>query len=421
LAGRRGIAEQRDLFRTHKPAQTTNATERPGVVKSQRTSGKAARRDHRPVELVQTDRTARENLKPAAAAQPLISRFSNLATVFLGGLFTIALLAALRDASEIILPLILAFVLKLLLQPAIRLLQKLHLPAGFGALLVILLIIAGIVGFVTALSGPAAAWAAKLPEGIPRLVEHVRLLRAPFDALQGFLQQAQQVADGPARSGTTMVAIQGGFAGTFFVNARAVVGGLFTTMLILFFLLIFGDTFLRHLVEILPRFQDKRRAVDISQQIELDISGYLVTITAMNAVVGIATAIAMQISGVGDPLLWGAVAFLLNYIPILGPLTAVAIFFLAGLLTFDPLWRAGLPPALYLLIHIVEGEIVTPMLLARRFTLNPVVVILSLIFWFWIWGLAGAILSVPILASIKIICDRVVPLQPFSHLLEGRR
>jgi predicted PurR-regulated permease PerM len=378
-------------------------------VKSQRTSGKTPRRDHRPVELVRTDGTARENLKPATAAQSLITPFSNLATIFLGALFAI------------VLPLVLAFVLKLLLQPAMRLLQRLHLPAGIGALLVILLIIAAIVGFVTALSGPAAAWAAKLPEGIPRLVEHVRLLRAPFDALQGFLQQAERVADGPARSGTTMVAMQGGFAGTFFVNARAVVGGLFTTMLILFFLLIFGDTFLRRLVEILPKFQDKRRAVDISQQIELDISGYLVTITAMNAGVGVATAIAMQLSGLGDPLLWGAVAFLLNYVPILGPLTAVAIFFLAGLLTFDPLWRAILPAALYLFIHVIEGEIVTPMLLARRFTLNPVVVILSLIFWFWIWGLAGAILSVPILAIIKIICDRVVPLQPLAHLLEGSR
>ncbi len=354
-------------------------------------------------------------------AQTSMPRLSKAATIFLGGLFALALLAALRDASAIVLPLVLAFVLKLLLQPAIRLLQRLHLPAAIGALLVILLIIAGIVGFVTALSGPAETWAAKLPEGIPRLVEHVRLLRVPFDALQRILQQAEQVAAGPAQNGTTLVAVQGGFAGTFFVNVRAVVGGLFTTMLILFFLLIFGDTFLRHLVEILPRFQDKRRAVDISQQIERDISGYLVTITAMNAAVGIATAIAMQVSGVGDPLLWGAVAFLLNYVPILGPLTAAAIFFLAGLLTFDPLWRAGLPAALYLFIHIIEGEIVTPMLLARRFTLNPVVVILSLVFWFWIWGLAGAILSVPILAITKIICDRVGPLQPLAHLLQGNR
>ena len=101
------------------------------------------------------------------------------------------------------------------------------------------------------------------------------------------------------------------------------------------------------------------------------------------------------------------------------PLTGAVIFILAGLLTFDPLWRALLPGGLYVLIHLVEGEVVTPLLLARRFTLNPIVVILSLIFWFWIWGLAGAILSVPILAITKIVCDRVDPLKRLGHLLEG--
>lgn len=345
---------------------------------------------------------------------PLVSK---AATIFLGGLFALAVFAVLRAASAIILPLVLAFILKLLLQPAIRLLQRLHVPPVIGALLVILLMIAAIVGFGTALSVPAQVWAAKLPQGLPRLGEHLRLLRAPFDAMERILQQAELVAAGPAQSGTTVVALQGSYAGTIFGNVRALVGGVFTTMLILFFLLIFGDTFLRHFVEILPRFRDKRQAVDISQQIERDISVYLVTITAMNAAVGVATALAMQVSGLGDPLLWGAVAFLLNYVPILGPLTGVVIFFLAGLLTFDPLWRTVLPAALYLLIHLIEGETVTPMLLARRFTINPVVVILSLVFWFWIWGLAGAILSVPILAITKIVCDRVSGLQPLAHLL----
>ena len=125
-------------------------------------------------------------------------------------------------------------------------------------------------------------------------------------------------------------------------------------------------------------FRDKRQAVDISQQVEHDISAYLVTITAMNAVVGGATAAAMYLCGLGDPLLWGAIAFLLNYIPILGPLFGTVIFLLAGMLTFDSLGWALLPPALYFGIHLVEGEALTPMLLARRFTLNPVLVILSL-------------------------------------------
>jgi predicted PurR-regulated permease PerM len=339
-------------------------------------------------------------------------------TVFLGGLFILAAFAALHAASAIILPIVLAFVLALLLQPAVHFLERLHVPRAVGALLTILLVIGGLVGLGTALAGPAVTWAAKLPEGLPRLAEHLRFLRTPFDVLQQILHQAEQVAAGPAQSGAT-VAMQSGFSATLLGDMRALVDGLFTTALVLFFLLVSGDTFLRRFVEVLPRFQDKRQAVDISQQIEHDVSAYLVTITAMNAAVGVATATAMHVSGLGDPVLWGAVAFLLNYVPILGPLAGVTVFFLAGLLSFDSLWRALLPVALYLAIHLIEGEIVTPMLLARRFTLNPVVVILSLIFWFWMWGVPGAILSVPMLAIIKIICDRIRPLMALGHFLEG--
>jgi predicted PurR-regulated permease PerM len=193
-------------------------------------------------------------------------------------------------------------------------------------------------------------------------------------------------------------------------------------VLVLFFLLVSGDTFLRRLVEILPRFKDKRQAVDISKQIESDVSAYLFTITIMNLAVGVATGAVMAVCGVGDPVLWGTIAFLLNYIPILGPMLGVVIFLLAGLLSIDSLWAAFLPAGLYLLyllIHFIEGETVTPMLLARRFTINPVLVILSLVFWYWMWGVPGAILSTPMLAITKIISDRIRPLMVFGHFMEG--
>jgi len=103
----------------------------------------------------------------------------------------------------------------------------------------------------------------------------------------------------------------------------------------------------------------------------------------------------------------------------LGPLFGSFIFLLAGLLSFDSLWWALLPPALYLGIHLVEGETLTPMLLARRFTLNPVLVILALVFWFWMWGVPGAILAVPMPAIVKIVCDRVRSLKTLGHFLEG--
>ena len=277
-----------------------------------------------------------------------------------------------------------------------------------------------LVGVVAGLSVPASDWATKLPEGIPRLEAHLVVLKNPILALQKVIQQAEEVADNPAQKGSTIaVRPDLGLSGALFTGTRAVLGGLFTTVLGLYFLLVAGNIFLRRIVEILPTFSNKRQAVDISQQVEEDISAYLVTITAMNAAVGVATAVAMYLCGLGDPLLWGATAFLLNYIPIIGPLFGVCIFVLVGLLSFESLWWALLPPALYLGIHLIEGETLTPMLLARRFTLNPVLIILSLVFWFWMWGALGAILAVPMLAILKIISDRLRPLKALGHFLEG--
>jgi predicted PurR-regulated permease PerM len=337
--------------------------------------------------------------------------------IFLGGLFGLALLAAVYVAAEIVLPLVLAVVISLLLQPAMRLLERWHVPRLLAALLLILAVFGTIVGLGAAIAGPASTWAGKLPGAIPRLQERLSFLQEPINTLQRFLQQVEsygQPAGGPAVSaeGSTLIT-------KLFTGTRHFASGLFTTILFLFFLLVSGDTFLRRLVEILPSFSDKRQAVDIFQQVESDISAYLVTITLMNAAVGIATAMVMWLTGIGDPVLWGAVAFLLNFVPIIGPVSGAVIFLLAGLLTVDTLWQAFLPAGLYLGIHLIEGQLITPMLLAKRFILNPVIVIISLVFWFWMWGAPGAILSVPMLAITKIICDRVRPLAAFGHFLEG--
>lgn len=345
---------------------------------------------------------------------------SDAQTFFLGGLFALGVFAVLYLASAIILPVILAFVLNLLLQPAVRLLGRVHLPRAVGALLIVLLVIGALVGLVAALSVPAATWAERLPEGIPRLEAHLQVIKGPIDALRKVIQQAEQVADAPPGQGSIVsVRRDLGLTGALFAGTRSVLDGLFTTFLVLYFLLVAGNIFLRRIVEILPTFTNKRQAVDISQQIQEDISAYLVTITVMNAAVGVTTAAAMYLCGLGDPLLWGATAFLLNYIPILGPFFGICIFVLVGMLSFESLWWALLPPALYFGIHLIEGETLTPMLLARRFTLNPVLVILSLVFWFWMWGVPGAILAVPMLAILKIISDRLRPLKALGHFLEG--
>jgi predicted PurR-regulated permease PerM len=339
--------------------------------------------------------------------------------IFLGGLFVLALLATAYVASEIVLPLVFAVVLNLLLQPALRMLERLRLPRILAALLLILALFGTIVGLGTAISGPAGTWAAKLPEGIPRLQERLSFMREPIDTLQRFLQQVEDFGETGPSPNAAASARGATLLTTLFMGTRNFAIGFFTTVLFLFFLLVSGDIFLHRLVDIMPSFSSKPQEDEISQQIESDISAYLVTITIMNAAVGIAMALTMWLTGVGDPILWGTVAFLLNYVPILGTALGVLIFLLAGLLTIDTLWQALLPAGLYLGFHLIEGETVTPMLLARRFTLNPVLVIISLVFWFWMWGIPGAILSVPMLAITKIICDRVRPLTAFGHFLEG--
>jgi predicted PurR-regulated permease PerM len=371
---------------------------------------------------------SRKAADPPLAAAPLAAAVadqedlpvpSNINTVFLGGLFLLAMLAACYVASEIVLPIVLAFVISLVLQPGMRVLERVRLPRGIAAILLILVLFGTLGGLGTALSGPATSWAQKLPTGIPKLEERLSFLSRPIAAFQKFVDQAQGLTLG-GEPKAVPVAVQGsGLSDRLLSGTRSFASGLLETVLVLFFLLVSGDTFLRRLVEILPRFKDKRQAVDISQQIESDVSAYLFTITIMNLAVGVATGTVMAICGVGDPVLWGTVAFLLNYIPILGPMIGVVVFLLAGLLSIDSLWVAFLPAGLYLLIHLVEGETVTPMLLARRFTINPVLVILSLVFWYWMWGVPGAVLSTPMLAITKIICDRIRPLMAFGHFIEG--
>lgn len=339
-------------------------------------------------------------------------------TALLAAILTLLCFYTLYFAREIIMPILFAFLLNLLLQPAMRFLGKLRVPAVIAAAFVILLLFGSLVALFLSLSGPAADWFGKLPQTLPRIEEKLYLLQGPLNKLQQANQELDRLT--APQGGATPVVVQGaGLGGILFTNTQAILTGLFTTIVVLFFLLISGDLFLRKLVEVLPRFGDKRQAVAISQQIEHHISAYLVTISIMNLLVGFGVGLAAYISGLGDPELWGALAFLLNYIPILGPFAGIIAVFLAGMLKFDTVWQSALLSGAYLGIHLLEGEVVTPMLVARRFTLNPVVVVISLIFWYWMWGVLGAIIAVPLLATIKIICDNVRPLMALGHFLGG--
>ncbi len=353
-------------------------------------------------------------------------------TVSMVMLAVLAVFYTLYAAAEIVLPLTLAIVLNLLLSPAMRFLtSRLHVPRLLAALLLIVVLFGVIAALTFAISFPASDWIKRAPEAWPEIQKKVSVLSGPIDAVRHAMTQLRQfteqgggggaastpgAAAAPA-SGGGMPAGVGAVGGAILSGTKAFLGQVFTVVLILFFLLSAGDSLLHRLVEVLPSFADKRRAVSIAREIEGNISMYLATITVMNLLVGVLNGLQVWLFGMGAPLLWGTVAFLLNYIPILGPLTGVVIFLVVGLLTFSSPLFALVPAGAYLLIHIMEGETITPMLLAKRFTLNPLLVILSLFFWDWLWGVPGAFLSVPLLAVFKIFCDHIESLTPIGHML----
>lgn len=345
---------------------------------------------------------------------------TNPHTVFLGGLFFLGVLGVLYIASAVILPIVLAIVLKLLLQPLVRTLEGLHIPRPIGAILSVLLVLAVFGGGISLLAGPAASWAGKLPEAIPKVRDAVSVLHQPIDAAQSMMRQLEGITGSQQPGPPALTAVKpANLMGVVFASTASATSGLLETLVVLFYLLMAGETVLRRGVEILPRFKDKRAAVELSMHIEHDVSIYLLTVTCINALVGVATGVDMWLCGVGAPVLWGAVAFMLNFVPILGPMVGIVVFTMASILSLGVTAWAAAPVGIYLCIHILEGEFFTPMVLARRFTINPIAVILALIFWYWMWGVIGAILAVPMLAVTKIICDDLRPLRALGHLLEG--
>ncbi len=383
------------------------------------------------------DAVQRETLQAQAVMRNAEFHVRDVALVILT---ILAVLYTLYFAAAIVLPLVLALVLSLLLSPAARFLcERLRLPRMLAAVLLIFALFSVIGGIGYAISVPARGWIEKAPQSLPELQKKLVFLRRPIDMFEGGMHQMQDLmqqsarAQGgsgqntasappakPAAAAAPAAAPANPAASvgmTVLAGTRSFLGEALTLLIVLFFLLADGDALLRRFVEILPSLSEKKNAVIIAKDIERNISGYLATITFMNVLVGVANGLSIWAFGLPDPLLWGTVAFLLNYIPILGALTGMVVFFFVALFTFSSVLWALAPAGVYLLIHILEGETVTPMLLARRFTLNPLLVIVALMFWDWLWGVPGALLAVPLLAVFKILCDNIEALTPLGHLL----
>ena len=376
---------------------------------------------HRKAQLVVTShgqievKPAREEQDGAAERHGVLSK-SILVIAALAVIYTLYL------GKEILLPLALAIVLKLLLQPAMRLLQQhMRFPGPLAALLLIIAVLGAIAAVAFTISVPASGWIQKAPHSLPLLKEKLSILRQPLDYLQVLAKPAGEHngIDQRGRAvGQTVTVKQGsGLASYLATGTTTTLSRFFTTMVMLFFLLVSGDRLLRGFVEVLPRFKDKRTAVEIASETVENICGYLLTITMMNTVVGIATGIAMQLCGLGDPMLWGVLAFLLNYVPVLGPMTGVVMFFVAGLRELrlalvcpDP--SRHLSPDPHRRGRDDHADVARQAVHPEPSAGDRFVVLLA-----YALGIPGALLAVPLLAIFKIIADRIDPLKPIGHVI----
>lgn len=333
-------------------------------------------------------------------------------------LVVFAAVYTLYFARAVIVPIVFAVLLKLFLNPVIRGLQKLRVPLPLGAVAVVALLLALLGGSAYAVSGPAQAWIARAPHTITVASRRLRKLREPVEQVTRTAEQVESATDVTTPTSAREVVVRGpSLIARVFGTTTSLVAGLLEVTILLYFLLAGGDLFLQKLVRALPQLQDKRRAVLIAREIESSISTYLSTVLVINIGEGLAVAGAMWLLGLPNPLLWGVLAALLEFVPYLGAATMTAVLAIAGLTTFPDLGRAMLVPASFLAIALLQANFVSPVLLGHRLTLNPVAIFVGLGFWFFLWGIPGAFIAVPLLAAIKIFCERVEPLAPIGEFL----
>jgi predicted PurR-regulated permease PerM len=305
------------------------------------------------------------------------------------------------------------------LKPLIRWLSCCHIPPALSAAIVLCLLVATIgIGFFQ-LGRPALTWMNEAPQHMTDLRQRVLKI---FPRLTRFSQAAAAVnnlgATEVQQEKTTVVEVKTSRVPSTFINwTGTLLVGIGETLVLLYLLLASGDLFLQKLVRVMPTLRDKVHAVEISHEIQQNISNYLFSVSLINIGLGIVVGGGLYFMGVPNAAMWGTLVAVLNFVPYFGPVAGVIVLGTVGLLTFDTLWQGLLPPAWYLLLHLLEANLITPVLLGRRFTLNPVVIFVSLIFWTWLWGVPGALLSVPILVSIKVVCDRVPTLSSVGELL----
>lgn len=329
-------------------------------------------------------------------------------------------LSALYFAKDVILPAVLGFMLALTLGPWVRWLTRRGVPAPLSAAVLIFGFAAVIGMAILLLGGSVASWFDEIPRISFELRDKLRGVTDSLSAFQVASKQVEDMAKGGEEAVQTVVLQQPGLLTAAVSNLASFATSLVAGLILALFLLSAGNLFYIKIMESFARFGDKKRALTVIYEIERRMSHYIVAITCINAILGLAIAAAMYLLDMPYPFVWGIAAFCLNYLPFLGGVIGTLGIGAFAIVHFDNLYYAMLVPIAYQSLTALEGQVLTPLILGVRLQLNTVAVFLTVIFWAWLWGIPGALMAVPILVFVKVVCDHVPALATFGNFLSGR-
>ncbi|MEE4207913.1 MAG: AI-2E family transporter [Parvularcula sp.] len=337
------------------------------------------------------------------------------------GLFLLGATGALIYAQTLLMPVVFAFLLALTFSPVRRLASRAGIPSGISAALIVVSLFALIMVLVVALSQPVRHYVADAPQLLREAELKLSAISSTVENVAEASEEVEKLANGEEEEEAQTVVIKEPSAvAKLATTAPQVLAQVVLVLVLLFFILASGDMFYEKTVHSIGRFKDKRRAVNIFRDIEGKLSRYFFIITIINAGLGVAVGCAMWALGMPNPLLFGVLAFIFNFVPYIGAIAGVVLSFGVGLVTFDTIWEAVIAGFVYFFLTTMEGQFITPYAVGRSLKLNTVVVFLAVAFWGWLWSVIGMIVAMPLLIAVKVFADHVPPLHGFSNFLSAR-
>ncbi|WP_395623060.1 AI-2E family transporter [Sphingomonas daechungensis] len=317
----------------------------------------------------------------------------------------LALPFALRAGAEFFMPVTAALVVAITLVPMLEWFERRGVPSRLAAGLCIIFFILIAVFAIGSIVLPAIDWVALVPERIPRVKAELDPVLDLYKAFDKFVDRIfSQITVFPDRGGRTVtLETPNSLGGLLATSAPHVLIQLFFSLLVIFFFLAGWTSMRKKTIVSRGSFEGALTTARVIQQVVDATSIYIGTITLINVTLGALTALILWQLGMDSPIMWGGIVAVLNYIPYLGPIVSALLLFLGGLMIFSDVWTAMLPPLIFVGLHMVEANFITPMIVGKRLTISPLAILIALSFWSWVWGTTGALLAVPLLIIMKTI------------------